>query len=135
MKLLLVEVEGVDKCGKDVVKDYIIHLSNYKYMVHSRGVLSNMAYADRYNRNYDYELAYRPIIIYLTCEEEDRQVRCKMTREKHIDVEADKMYFDKYANILENQGVTIWRYNTSEMTPYLIAKDVINKLEQYERNF
>lgn len=129
MKNYLIEVEGIDKCGKDLIEKYIYTLSNNRYIVHVRGLLSSMVYSEKFNRDYDYEIVYKPIILYLDVNEEDRLVRCKLTKEPKIDADLDRSLFEKYLNQLTQEGFIIYRYNTSEMTPYQIAKDVINKLE------
>lgn len=133
VKGYLIEVEGIDKCGKDLVKTYITQLSNYKYIVQARGILSNMVYAEKYNRNYNYNLQYKPIIIYLNVEKDDWEIRCNMTNEPKINYDKDKQLFDKYISILGSQGVTILEYNTSKETPIQIAKSILNYLEIIEK--
>ncbi|HOY90892.1 MAG TPA: hypothetical protein PK891_04175, partial [Bacteroidales bacterium] len=85
----IIEIEGIDKTGKDLIKAYITQLSNYKYIVQSRGLLSNMVYAEKYSRDYDYTLMYRPIVVYLDVDEEDRHVRCLISNEPPINAESD----------------------------------------------
>lgn len=125
----VIDIEGIDKTGKDLIKHYITQLANYKYVVHSRGILSNMVYAEKYNRDYDYDILYRPIVVYLHVNEEDRRIRCISTNEPYIDANVDRALFEKYINIIENEGIIVLRFNTSEKTPYIIAKEVINYIE------
>lgn len=131
MKLLTVEIEGLDKCGKDLIVTYINHLGNFKYVIHARGMLSNMVYNEKFNRNFNYELTYKPIIVFLDVDEEDRQIRCKITKESPIDANRDKALFEKHLKLLEEKGFRVLRYNTSELTPYQIAKDIIKKLSSW----
>jgi len=126
----IVEIEGIDKTGKDLVKAYITLLSDYKYIVQSRGLLSNMVYAEKYGREYDYSLIYRPIIVYLDVDEEDRRVRCVLTNEPNIDAEADKRLFNKYKTKLRKSGITIYEFNTTHQTPYQIATQVLELIEK-----
>jgi len=126
----IVEIEGIDKTGKDLVKAYITLLSDYKYIVQSRGLLSNMVYAEKYGRDYDYSLIYRPIIVYLDVDEEDRRVRCILTNEPNIDAEADKRLFNKYKTKLRKSGITIYEFNTTHQTPYQIATQVLELIEK-----
>lgn len=126
----IVEIEGIDKTGKDLVKAYITLLSDYKYIVQSRGLLSNMVYAEKYGRDYDYSLIYRPIIVYLDVDEEDRRVRCVLTNEPNIDAEADKRLFNKYKTKLRKSGITIYEFNTTHQTPYQIATQVLELIEK-----
>ena len=127
MKVYPIEIEGIDKTGKNLLVSYINHLSEYKYVIHDRGILSCMVYAEKYNRNYNYDLQYKPIIIYLTADKADWQIRCKVTRETESDYDVDKALFNKYKKILEDKGIIIIEYNTSIMTPYQIAKDFIER--------
>lgn len=129
MELKLIEVEGIDKCGKDTLIGYINQLSNFKYVVHSRGILSNMVYADKYNRYFNHILTYKPIIVYLTVEKEDWIIRCNLSNEPIISYEEDIKLFNIYKNKLKENGIIIFEYNTSKITPYEIAKDVINKID------
>lgn len=124
-----IEIEGIDKTGKDLIKQYIIELSNYKYVVHTRGILSNMVYAEKYNRDFDYIINYKPIIIYLEVNRDDWDIRCKINHEPKIDYELDLNLFEKYINTLKTQEVMILRYNTSEITPINIAKSVLNYID------
>ena len=130
MKLLTIEIEGIDKCGKDLIVNYINRLANFKYVVHARGMLSNMVYDEKFGRNYDYELTYKPVIIYLDVDEEDRLIRCIFTKEEPIDADSDRKLFEKYIKVLKDKGITILRYNTSKDSPYHIAKQIITDLEQ-----
>ena len=47
-----------------------------------------------------------------------------------INVEKDTEVYEKYAKYLEETGyAVVWRYNTSEMTPYQVGKDIVKRLE------
>ena len=126
----IIEIEGIDKTGKDLVKAYITLLSDYKYIVQSRGLLSNMVYAEKYGRDYDYSLMYRPIVVYLDVDEEDRRVRCVLTNEPNINADADKRLFNKYKTKLRESGITIYEFNTTHQTPYQIATQVLELIEK-----
>lgn len=126
----IIEIEGIDKTGKDLIKAYITQLSNYKYIVQSRGLLSNMVYAEKYSRDYDYTLMYRPIVVYLDVDEEDRHVRCLISNEPPINAESDKRLFNKYKKKLIEKGIAVLEFNTTEQTPYSIAKQVLDYIEK-----
>ena len=53
MNMTILEIDGQDKVGKDTVLRYIELLSNYKYVIKSRGILSQLVYNDKFNRQYD----------------------------------------------------------------------------------
>lgn len=126
----IIDIEGIDKTGKDLIRQYITILSNYKYVVRARGILSNMVYAEKYGRNYDYTLIYRPIVVYLDVNEEDRRVRCLISNEPSIDAEFDKRLFNKYKKKLIEEGITVLEFNTTEQTPFSIAKQVLDYIEK-----
>lgn len=127
---IAIEIEGIDKAGKDTILNNIAIIGNYKYTLNSRGILSQLVYNEKFNRNYDYILTYKPFIIFLDVDEQDWITRCKITGEKKIDYSLDRSIFLKYINILKEKGITIYMYNTSKMTPYQIAIDVLSKLEK-----
>lgn len=127
---IAIEIEGIDKAGKDTILNNIAIIGNYKYTLNSRGILSQLVYNEKFNRNYDYILTYKPFIIFLDVDEQDWLTRCKITGEKKIDYSLDKSIFLKYINILKEKGITIYMYNTSKMTPYQIAIDALSKLEK-----
>ena len=57
-----------------------------------------------------------------------------MTHEPDYTIESDLKLFQEKAKMLEDEyGVTILRYNTTDTTPYNIAKDVVARLEQYNK--
>lgn len=129
---IAIEIEGVDKAGKDTILQYIAILANYKYTMNARGILSQLVYNEKFNRNYTYQLPYKPLIIFLDLNEEDHMVRCKLTHEPKINYSDDRDLFLKYIDILENNGITVWKYNTSDETAYNIAKDIIKRLENLD---
>lgn len=120
-------IDGIDKVGKELIRNYVNILGKYYYVLNDRGLISNIAYAKLYNRNYVYDLAnYKDILfVCLTVDKEDWQVRCKLTNEPKIDYEKNVEVYQETINYLRNNGIKIVEYNTSEMTPYCIAKRII----------
>jgi len=129
VKGYLIDVEGLDKSGKDLIKFYITQLTNYKYVVQSRGILSNMVYAEKFNRQYNYTIDYKPIVVYLDVDKDDWEIRCKLNNEPKIDYDADRALYMKYLDVLIKQDVEILSYNTSKETPINIAKSIIRYIE------
>lgn len=131
-------IDGVDKTGKDILSDYITRLSNFKYEVKVRGVISHLIYNEIFDRNINYgsneELFadYKnSLYICLTCDKEDWIIRCKTTNEPLIHYETHSKMFDKYWNEYKKSGNLNLEFNTSEKTPYQIAKEVIEFLDNY----
>ena len=70
-------IEGPDKVGKDSLIEYIHTLSNFRYCINSRGILSQLVYNDKYHRHNTYTLSYKPLIIFLTADYESDEITQK----------------------------------------------------------
>ena len=124
-------VEGPDKCGKDSLITYMHKMSNFKYCLNSRGILSQLVYNDKYKRNNSYILSYKPLIIFLTADEVDQNIRCDLTFETKIDFNKDLFAFNSYAKYLNDNGLAIvWEYNTSHTTLFDLSRVILNRLEE-----
>ena len=86
LKVFNVEFEGIDKCGKDTLRDTMLgvfpNICTYK----ARGVLSQYAYSRLYNRPWVYSMSEgyikNTLIVYLdVSSEEDWLNRLKTTNE------------------------------------------------------
>lgn len=120
--------------GKDTLCRYISILSNYKYIINTRGLLSQLVYNDMYNRNVNYNEVIKEykntLIIYLRADPEDLQIRGKLTNEPNIDYKKHLEMFDKHAKeIRDNTSILLLDYNTSYMTPFQMAKIIVEFLE------
>lgn len=123
--------DGIDKTGKDSIAKYIDQVVYAKYLVRARGIMTLIAYSELYYRNYDYNLdgEVSTLNILLTCNKEDWKYRCKMTGEKEIDFDSNQEVFDKaYYKLLE-AGCHVLKFNTSDITPFEIAKQIVNYLK------
>lgn len=125
-----IEIEGHDKNGKDTIHKYIEQLGGYKYTLNVRGLLTQLVYNDKFNRDNEYLMTYKPLIILLSADEPDVEIRCRMTHEPKINSKKDTEVYEYYAKTLEDLGAAVvWRYNTSELTPYKIGQDIVKRLE------
>ena len=125
-----VEIEGMDKTGKDTLAFYLKKLGNYAYTLNVRGILTQIVYNDKFNRNNTYMLPYKPFIVFLDVDNVDHAIRCDSTGEATINLNKDREVYHKYIELLKGYGIQVYEYNTSEMTPYQIAQDVIKKLNE-----
>ena len=129
-----IDIEGVDKTGKDTICQYVNILSNYKYIINTRGILSQIVYDELYNRDNDYDRCIydndHTLIVYLTGKVEDLDVRFKLTKEPRIPIQTHLDVFNKVRNRLRDSGIKVLEYDTSEYTPYTIAKDIIDFMER-----
>lgn len=135
MKYFSICIDGIDKTGKDTLLGFIDRLSGHKYIINVRGMLSQMAYAELYNRDFNYDLTTQEHIlnVLLTADKEDWEVRCKLTKEPKIDYESNVEVFEKAYKRLSNAGLPVVRYNTTEATPYQIAKNIIDTMDFLEK--
>lgn len=127
-------LDGIDKTGKDLVRSYIYYLGKQKFICTARGYMSMVAYSNLNNRGYQYDMSTQTNIVnvLLTVDKEDWLIRCKNTGEKIIDYEKHTAEFRKVFNDLQKAGYEVLLYNTSAMTPYQIAKDIIEILNKIE---
>ena len=134
MKYYNIFIDGIDKSGKDLITYYVIYLSNFKYIVNGRGILSQLAYAKLYNRNDTYDLTQQKDIVnvYLEVDKEDWLLRCKNTNEPVLDYEKNVETFQYAISILTNV-TNIIRFNTSQETPYMIAKQIVNYVDNLNK--
>lgn len=136
---MLIFVEGIDKTGKDTLVRYINELTNYKHCVLTRGPISTTAYAYKFKRN-DYDDSYieslkNSLIIYLTADTEDLNIRFKLTNEPEINKDEDKKLFENTVDALRfKYKLNVKKINTSNYTPYAIAKTIKNYIEEEEKN-
>ncbi len=119
-----IEIEGVDKSGKDTIGPYITTITNYAYAVNIRGMLTQLVYNDKFNRNHDYRLLYKPLIVFLDVDNNDHKIRCTISSEPKININKDRQAYYKYIEVLENIGIKVLKFNTSIMTPMEIATEV-----------
>ncbi len=131
-----IEVEGLDKCGKDTLVGYLDYMSGRTIPICSRGLMSTIAYANIFDRYIDgkrindmIEANKETLIIYLTADLEDLKIRFKMSNEPEIDtLEHEKGFV--YAKRMLSCHLYFLEFNTSKWTPFEIAKSVIKFLEE-----
>ncbi len=133
-KYYKVVLEGIDKTGKDLIKEYIRKLSKGKYTSTARGVMSLIAYADLYKRNYKYDLESEKntLHVLLTVDKEDWEVRCALEKEPPINYTENILTFNKAKEFMLSNGIKVVSFNTSVTTPYKIALNIIEILNSLE---
>lgn len=133
---MIICIEGVDRTGKDLLKQYIVQMTNHKHTVISRGLMSGLVYSKLANRDFDYQLDdwKNVLFVYLTCEQRDLDVRCRISNEPKRDFDKDKQYFDDIVCKLKQHNMNIVEFNSSRETPYGIALQVITIAEDICNN-
>ena len=137
LKYWEIEIDGTDRVGKDTLLQYLCKLGGYRFSINPRGLLSQLVYTEKFGRDYTFDLSgysKNKVIIWLYADKEDLDIRCKLTNEPSYTIIEDTNLFDKVYHRLEQEGYNVMKYNTSEMTPYGIAKDVLDKINKKEEN-
>lgn len=130
-----IEIDGVDRVGKNTLAPYLTFLSNYRFAIKPRGLLTQLVYSEKFSRHHEYDYdSYKEhtVIVLLYADEEDLNERFWNTHEKIIDIKNDTKMFDDVANVLNTQGFKVLKYNTSHMTHYDIAKDILSNINKWE---
>lgn len=134
MKINKIIVEGVDKTGKDLICKYLIRLSNFKYEVHSRGVISNEVYDILYAREgYERVLDKDTMYVLLDADKDDLDIRFKITNEPEIkNLNTHRILFKTIFDrmMIDNEHDYHLEFNTSRLTPYMIAKKILRDVEE-----
>lgn len=135
MKTYCISFEGIDKAGKWQVLKYVDILANHKYVLMDRGLMSNITYARIYKRDYQYDVSQFKdwVFVYLFCDEDDWNVRCKLTNEPAIDYTKHKLEFDKTYEMFTKAGFKTLSANTSHITPYNLALEIIRQIEELNK--
>ena len=124
-------LDAIDKAGKNIVGKYIDQLGKHFYTISDRGIISNVTFSRMFNRGYEYDLEqYRDcVFVYLTVDKPDWLIRCKLTNEPKIDYELNRSQFDQTVKDFKDKDFRVLEFNTSELTPYQVAKQVIAYME------
>lgn len=130
-----IEIDGPDKTGKDLICRYLCELGGWRFSINVRGIMSQLVYAKKFNRELEYDMSNfskNKILILLQAEPEDIVIRCKMTNEQLYDTVADRNLFNEVAEELRKKYYVL-TYNTSYHTPYEIAQNIIEKINNFEK--
>lgn len=132
MKIYQIFLDGIDKTGKDLIRSYIFYLGKGRYICVARGIMSMRVYSKLYDRPYQYEDENQQyaLNVMLTVEKEDWKIRCKATNEALTNYEKEQRLFTSEYMQLKSKGYYVKKYNTSKITPYEIAKDIISYMEK-----
>ncbi len=127
-----IEIEGCDKTGKDTLVPYLDFMSGRTIPISTRGLLSTLVYNNLYNRDMtDKQINslingnHQTLIVLLTANQQDLEIRFKTSGETPIDIKSNTKLFQSYSLILEGKGINVLRFDTSKMTPFQIATEVM----------
>lgn len=138
LKVFNIELDGIDKCGKDSVRPYVFYLEPGKYLCRARGLISQIAYAKLYKRDIDWDAidyVKNTLFVLLEVDKKDWEIRCKLTNEPNTGFTYEEMTkafklalyeLKERFNVPEDRILVL---NTSANTPYAIAKEITTHLE------
>lgn len=138
LKVFNIELDGIDKCGKDSVRPYVFYLEPGKYLCRARGLISQIAYAKLYKRDIEWDgadYAKNTYFVLLEVDKQDWEIRCKLTNEPNTGFTYEEMrdafmfavhYLKECFDVPDNQ---IIMFNTSYATPFAIANEIVTRLE------
>lgn len=150
-KVFNVEFDGIDKSGKDSIMHQIFSYSPNKYIPKARGLISQLAYTNIFKRDAEYLVSDgyldNTLFVLLTVDEDDWNVRCDLSHEHELnknrtDVEAaiewksnSEAFENAYEQLKNNyhDDRHFMKFNTSKMTPIMIIKEVVNRLEELNK--
>ena len=132
-----VEIEGLDRSGKDTLVGYIDYMSGRMIPVSSRGLMSTIAYADVYNRFMSTESINKlldankeTLVVYLTADRKDLELRHKISHHEPIDFDTHEKAFQYAKELILSKDILFYEFNTTEQTPYQIAEMVCTIIEE-----
>lgn len=138
LKVFNIELDGIDKCGKDSIRPYVFYLEPGKYLCRARGLISQIAYAKLYKRNIEWDganYAKNTLFVLLEVNKHDWEIRCKLTNEPNTGftykemTQAFKLALYELKERFDVPENHILVFNTSEYTPYAIANEIKTHLE------
>lgn len=132
-----VEIEGLDRTGKDTLAGYIDYMSNRTMVVKTRGVLSNLAFGTVFDRHIPEKRVQQMIegnkdtlIVFLTANLDDWKIRMEMSHHPEVNDIGHTVAFTYWKQQLRQGGIKILEYNTTDETPYRIAEKVMTIIEE-----
>lgn len=138
----IVTLEGVDKCGKDSVKDEIVRLSDGNVLVMCRTFISQIVYGRIYardiNENYFFEQARKFYdigvkFIYLEASVDALSHRFEVHNEDDVPIDKIQMHIDMFQQVMfemrNKEDITIYQYPTDCYTPAETAQMIIGGID------
>lgn len=130
LKYWAIELDGPDKVGKSALKKYLIELNQGRYAIHDRGYMTQVAYAKKFNREYEYEPDKNHVYILLTCDKKDHDIRCKLNNEPYIDYKNDLALFIQIYQSLREANYKVNIFNTSSYSLYNLSEIILNYVDR-----
>ena len=141
----MITIEGIDKCGKDTVRDLIVKKTEGKVLVMVRTYLSQIVYPRINNKKineiffinrliFDYETGHHHFFV-LTASKEVIKKRCIEHNEKDISIDDIETHKKHFSDLIEELGiyVKIHVIDTSSDKPEETADKIIDIVQKVQR--
>lgn len=132
-----VEIEGLDRTGKDTLVGYVDYMSGRMIPVCSRGLMSTIAYAEVFNRFMSTEFTNKlleankdTLVVYLTADRKDLELRHKISHHEPINFDKHEKAFQYAKRCILGTDILFYEFNTTEQTPYQIAEMVCTIIKE-----
>lgn len=130
-------LEGIDKSGKSTVFKYVGQMDR-SYILQDRGLMSILAYDKLYGRDgkdYDLSKHKNEVFFLIEVDKKDWEIRCKLENEPPMkrSFEENMTEFGLAFDKMKAEGIFVYKVNSSEYTPYEIAKIILQTMEALNR--
>ena len=133
-----VSFDGLDKTGKSTMVPYLARMSNFTLNILDRGPITNIVWNKIQGRHvcYDVDMWKKTLFVRLTVNKEDWEIRCKVHNEADMPKSFEEMTaeYDEVFSQFKEYGFQVMEFNTSEMTEFQIATEIMKKLEELNKN-
>jgi len=142
MKEHIVILDGVDKTGKDTIKDYLVKQSDGKILVIVRSFISQIVYSRIYKRNINESFFIEKMrnlhhdgnytFFYLTTRKDELIKRFKKNNEQDLDIKHIDSHFKVFNDVLnkiDDAGIYINHIDTTDKTPDETTRDIIGSIK------
>lgn len=120
-------IDGIDKCGKDLVAKYVWRMDK-ALNVFCRGYISLEVYNRKFKRSVEYNKPLENCLyVLLEVDEHDWKIRCDINNEPKINYEEDNKLFEEVYEELNVKNKM--KINTTYTTAYNAAKQIINAIQ------
>lgn len=134
LKVSTVSLDGLDKSGKSTLLKYLARMCNFTWNILDRGVITNLVWNKIQGRDieYDLEMWKSTVFVRLNVDKADWEIRCRIHNEPPMPDSYEKMtkaYDDMFA-WFKSHGFYVLEFNTSKMTQYQIATEIIEYVDE-----
>lgn len=139
----IVHIDGVDKTGKDTLRDKLIKTSEGKLLIYVRSFLSQIVYNRLYKRNIDENFFWNKFVkeynnssvfIVLTCSQDVARQRFIDNDEKDLDIEDYNKHLAMFNQVCieaKSRGIIIYTFDTSHETPEQILSKMTHAINSH----